>query len=659
MVIFSGVKTGFLRIRGLALAYLLLAVPAGAVMPGENEAGAEGGAKRQHLMPAEGAAAPAQGGAAAPALGPPVPAKVRLGALPEVNLQGILEFLPVKDRAALGRASKRTQGALKRMQRLDLDARRVKDPGGLAIYLARHGAQVESLDLSGCPWVDDHWGPLLGGLPALRSLDLSRCPHVTDLLLGLLPAGLKKLNLSGCRQITYAGMNLINRLRLDELNLLDCPITNRGLANLAPQHLRSLALSWSRPGSTWDGQGLAHLATNRLRVLELDLDDQVDDEALGALLPRARKLEQLTILDGAEGNTARMLGYLKDMPLRVLALTHGTIDDQAMEHLAGLPLERLVLTGLPQVKGYGAAFLHRAPLKDLEFDSCENLSEEDLAPALAGLASLQILRLRDENPNEMSGKLLASLPRNTLKELTYTQAAGLTDEGLAGLRGIPLERLELDAPLVTDAGLACLEGMPLKSLSLEKAARLTGTGFKVLQGMPLGELQLKECAGLTDAALAPLGTLRTLHTLTLEGDAGIGDAGLAALENLRLTSLDLTGCPQITDAGLARIAGMPLRSLYLAGTAITDAGLGQLRNLPLEELSLSRCQYITGEGFGALLAMPLHHLWLMDLPNLTDQGLLFIGQMPALEKVYLAGCPRVNPALRGLVKLKNGSVIFF
>jgi hypothetical protein len=659
MVIFSGVKAGFRCIRGIALAYLLLAVPAGAVMPGENEAGAEGEAKRPRLMPGESVAAPAQGGAAAPAqAGPPAPAKVRLGALPEVNLQGILEFLPVKERAALGRASKRTQRALNRMKGLGLDARKVKDPGGLAIYLARHGAQVEALDLSGCSWVDDHWGPLLRGLPALRSLDLSHCPQVTDLLLGNLPVGLKKLNLSGCRQVTDAGMVLINRLALDELNLLDCSITNRGLGNLAPLHLRSLALSWSRPNSAWDGQGLAHLAADRLRVLELDLDDEVDDEALGALLPRARKLEQLTLLDGTVGNTARMLGYLKGLPLRSLSLDRGDIDDQAMEHLAGLPLERLTLTALPGVKGNGVVFLHRCPLKELVLDTCEELSEKDLAPTLAGLASLQILRLRDNSPNEMSGKLLASLPRQTLKELYLTAINGLTDEELAVLRGMPLQKLELEAPLITEAGLACLEGMPLQSLSLDHAASLTG-GLKALQGMPLGELQLKGCTGLTDAALASLGALRTLHTLTLEEDAGIGDAGLAALENLRLTSLDLTRCPGITDAGLARIAGMPLRELYLAGTAITDAGLGPLRNLPLETLSLSGCQHITGEGFGALLAMPLRLLWLMDLPNLTDQGLLFMGQMPALEELRMAGCPRVNPALRGLVKLKNGSAIFF
>src|SRR5208283_2394506 len=125
-----------------------------------------------------------------------------------------------------------------------------------------------------------------------------------------------------------------------------------------------------------------------------------------------------------------------------------------------------------------------------EFDTCEGLSEEALAPALAGLASLEVLKLRDEIPNELSGKLLASsLPRRTLKELCLTQANGLTDEGLAALRGMPLQKLELEAPLITDAGLACLEGMPLQSLSLDNAVNLTG-GFKVLQGMPLGELRL-------------------------------------------------------------------------------------------------------------------------------------------------------------------------
>ena len=189
---FAGFKAEVFR--GCLLACLLLAVPAGAVPPGEGGPGAEKEAKRQRPEAVEGAAAPLAGVAR------PAPARVRLEALPEVNVQGILEFLAPKDEAALRRTSKGTRGAVDKARHLALDARRVTDPRGLAIYLGRHGAQVERLDLSGCAWVDVRWGPLLAGLAHLH------------------------------------------RLHLDELKLTHCPITSRGLAQLASQRLRSLSL---------------------------------------------------------------------------------------------------------------------------------------------------------------------------------------------------------------------------------------------------------------------------------------------------------------------------------------------------------------------------------------------------------------------------------
>ena len=224
----------------------------------------------------------------------------RLNTLPpELLLTGIAPFLSQQDAAALAcsfRAARAVTGERFRSMK-HLDLRSVQDPAGLAGQLLQQEAFIESLDLSGCAWLDASWAEsVLPRLRGLKTLDLSRCPQVTDRVLRHLPPGLKSLDLSWCPQVSDDGMVHVNNLELDALMLDGCGISNRGLQLLSRQHLRELALvdpsacGWRMH---FDRQGLDALHADRLERLVLTLGNQstVGTADLHRLLGGARNLQ--------------------------------------------------------------------------------------------------------------------------------------------------------------------------------------------------------------------------------------------------------------------------------------------------------------------------------------------------------------------------------
>lgn len=109
---------------------------------------------------------------------------------------------------------------------------------------------------------------------------------------------------------------------------------------------------------------------------------------------------------------------------------------------------------------------------------------------------------------------------------------------------------------VTDAGLARLRGLPsLENVHLSYSSRISGASLAHLKALPkLGHIHLAQVR-VTDADLAHL-------------------EGMAALEWLNLSFT------QVTDAGLAHLEGLSsLTQLQLELTRVTSAGLVHLQGL--------------------------------------------------------------------------------
>jgi serine/threonine protein kinase len=182
---------------------------------------------------------------------------------------------------------------------------------------------------------------------------------------------------------------------------------------------------------------------------------------------------------------------------------------------------------------------------------------------------------------------------------------------LAPLRGLPIDRLNIDRTAATD--LSPLQGMPLVVLS----AHASGiTDLEALKGMPLRELIINECkiSDLAPLRGAKLEKFRAsgcqiedfsvlkgmpLKVLTIERNPGLLDLDL--LKGAPLMELNVGG---LSVYDLGPLANMPLERLFLSGNPITD--LSSLRGLPLKALSLQTCSRLRD-------LTPL-----LDLPSLAD-----------------------------------------
>lgn len=389
------------------------------------------------------------------------------------------------------------------------------------------------------------------------------------------------------------------------------------------------------------------------------------------LMAKERPAESLERLAGAQITCVAL-------PDCGTLLRNKTLDDSDIAHLRGLPLlTRLDLYGCSRITDAGIAHLRGLPLEDLDLGRCHRLTEAGLAHALHGMP-LRRLVLEDfrgladvpeqaaaaegggeaaETMPEALNALLGAFPLTelslaltivadfdlellppSLTRLNLGACYNLTDEGLARLRGFPLEDLDLtsDSEMMTLAGLAHLRGMPLRRLILANwdcpggALGAFPEGLSPLAGMPLTELSLAN-SDVTDSGLNLLRGL-PLTCLSLSGCDRVSPAGLSALEGLSLTDLNL-GCWRVTDAVLGHLRGMPLAALTLGGChLITDAGLLNLRGAPLTCLDLVSTG-ITGPGLRALRGAPLTDLELCRCRNITCSGI-------GLSACLLAKCPR-------------------
>ena len=145
----------------------------------------------------------------------------------------------------------------------------------------------------------------------------------------------------------------------------------------------------------------------------------------------------------------------------------------------------------------------------------------------------------------------------------HFNGTGLTDAGLARLRGLDFQILGLRRTKVTDAGLAHLEGISqLEALDLAKTS-VGDAGMAHVGRLPGIKYLVLEETRVTDLGLDRLGPLKDLIYLDLEHTA-VGDRGVARLASLTgLDELNLYWTQVTPPAVLALRAALP--RTYVAG----------------------------------------------------------------------------------------------
>jgi hypothetical protein len=125
------------------------------------------------------------------------------------------------------------------------------------------------------------------------------------------------------------------------------------------------------------------------------------------------------------------------------------------------------------------------------------------------------------------------------------------------------------------------------------------------------------CKNVEDEALATLPRFPVLRELTPIGMKDDGFRHVGQCE--RLERLTCMYCRETTDAATEHIAAVQLKYYYAGLTLITDRSLEILGGMPsLEQVELYECK------------------------GVTDDGLVFLTELPRLREVHLDGLPRVT-----------------
>jgi len=458
---------------------------------------------------------------------------------------------------------------------------------------------------------------------------------------------LRKLSLENT---AVKGRHLSAFTQLESLDLVYCPIDNKGMSELEP--LANLRVLLLRDG-VFDDTGLSFLA-NLLKLERLDLGGtKVTDDGF-------EKLSQLSRLKhlNLQGTlvTDRTSAWLeKQTDLEELNLYGTKFSNVGVERLQKLSKLRFLDLRYTRATQSAVDALRSA------LPACEiHFLDSDSRPALSTMSNRIVEGQRTEvivdwgqslggHGEERDGSIVGialggssitdSLVQN-LRGLPHLQWLELNDTeiGDLGLKFLEeskaLERLDLSGTAISDNGLSSLSGLTnLKRLALKSTA-LEGNGIVFLKDLPIAELSLSN-APIRDRAIDTLAQLSSLRFLSL-AYTDITDKCSGALEQINnLDSLDLDGS-DITDTGLDAIGRIgKLKTLRLSYTKISDKGIRKLEQLKdLEELTLLRTR-ITNQAMETISAFSKLQCLDLDYTEINDEGIKRIANLSALKLLSL------------------------
>ncbi|CAL1407569.1 unnamed protein product [Linum trigynum] len=541
---------------------------------------------------------------------------------------------------------------------------------------------------------------LLRRFPNVDALDLSACPRVDDGMLTLLLA----------RGAASTTASLRWNLRSLNLSRATNGMSFKGLALIASacSQLEKLDLSYNcRLG---DREAAAISGIEGLKELRLDKCLEVTDVGLVKIAVGCQKLEKLSLKWCMEiSDLGVNLLSVKCWSLKFLDISYLKVTNESLCSIASLPkLEGLTMVGCPLVNDSGLEFLSRGhSLKEIDISRCEGVSSSGLVslirahcnlmriiagylPELSAalLDSLKLLKNLTTliiNGTQVSDTVLQTISSNckSLIEIGLSKCIGVTNVGILQLVSSHQKLKVLDLTCcgsVTDAAVCAVADScsSLVRLKLEACYMVTEKGLERLASscLLLEEVDLTDCSGINDSGLECLSRCSRLVSLKLglcftisdkglsyiaancselcELDlyrcTGIGDETLAALSNgcKKLKKLNISYCIEITDRGMKSLGSLgELVDLEMRGLHnVTGVGLAAFAAMSkrLADLDLKHCENIDDSGFWAL-ACYSHNLRQINLSNcnISDVTLCMVmGNLTRLQEAKLVHLPNIT-----------------
>jgi hypothetical protein len=296
-----------------------------------------------------------------------------------------------------------------------------------------------------------------------------------------------------------------------------------------------------------------------------------------AALARTPSLETVQLTD-LRGLAPADIGALAELQgLRFFTLTYAAVppgrtpahDDRTLIEIAKLASVRTMTVSRITATARGIAAVAAMPaLRDLTLDR-GNFGEEALEPlARSRLVTLNLAQ--NHRLGARTAEIVARIATLERLDLSYTSVGG----NLAPLAGLTkLAGLDVSHTFVDRDDLAALARAPaLDQLTMHDDAGVDDAGVaalaasKTLRMVGLGRTMIG------DAGMASLLAMPTIRSIFADDEA-VGDGFTAAAAKSRIVSLQLANS-EIGDAGLAALVEVPsLTTIALRNTRVTDAGL--------------------------------------------------------------------------------------
>ncbi|PKA64853.1 F-box/LRR-repeat protein 3 [Apostasia shenzhenica] len=488
--------------------------------------------------------------------------------------------------------------------------------------LATSCASLVEINLSGAFDLDDPAAAAIGRLKNLERLWLTRCKLVTDMGLGCIAVGCRKLKLlclKWCLGLTDLGVGLV-AVKCKEIRSLDLSytmVTKKCLPGiLRLPTLEELSLVGC-PGI--DDEGLATLkeGCKSLQVLDMSNCQHVSDAGLSSIINGAFSMRQLILAYHSPVSYSLASSLQKFARLEAIKLDGCQITASGLMALGSscYSLKELSLSKCSGVTDEALSFVvtkHKGLMK-LDITCCRKITDFSISCITSSCASLISLKMESCSLVSKEAFCLVGERCLLLEELDITDN-DIDNQGLKAISNCHnLTILKMGLCLsVDDEGIVHIgKGCPkLEELDLYRSIGITDTAIMAIaQGCPmLKSINLAYCTEVTDNALRSLSKCSKLNTLEIRGCSQISDCGLATIaEGCReIAKLDLKKCYDISDIGMVPLAHLccSLRQLNLSYSSVTDVGLLALANTScLQSLTILHLTGLMPKGLAvALLA---------------------------------------------------------
>lgn len=505
------------------------------------------------------------------------------------------------------------------LRSINLSRSRMFTHNGVSSLVANCTNLVE-IDLSNRSDLTDSAAAAIAEAKNLERLWLARCKMITDMGIGCVAVGCRKLRficLKWCLRVSDLGVGLI-AMKCKQIRTLDLsylPITEKCLPPILQlEYLEDLVLEGCL-GIDDDGLATLKHGSKSLKTLNMSNCQNLSHVGLSSLTYGAEHLQQL-ILAYSLSVTADLAKCLHNISgLQSIKLDGCSVRTSGIKAIGNwlASLKELSLSKCLGVTDECLSFLVQAhkELRKLDITCCRKITYASIDSITNSCTSLTSLRMESCSLVSKDAFVLIGQRCRFLEELDITDNE-IDNEGLKSISSCSkLLTLKLGICLnISNDGLTHVANgcSNLKELDLYRSSGIADEGIAAIaHGCPALEMMnIAYNDKITDTSLISLSKCMMLKALEIRGCPSVSSVGLSAIAMgcRQLMVLDIKKCININDNGMIPVAqySQNLTQINLSYCSVTDVGLLALASINrLQCMTILHLSGLSPNGLAAAL----------------------------------------------------------